>query len=81
MCKPSALTACSIHTYHAAEWHGAIHQVLLSDLPPMTRFYYRVGDAKAGWSDTYSFQTQPAPGDTSTHVYGIFGDMGTVPRC
>ena len=90
------MRCCSIHTYHAALWKGAIHQVhhafdtfvdrhtrrcmqvQLSGLAPATRYYYRVGDAQAGWSDTYSFMTEPLLNDPNPQIIGVFGDMGTA---
>jgi len=56
------------------------HLVDVPNLPPSTRFYYRVGDATDGVSDEHSFVTGPPPqrkkaaGLQSRVV--IYGDMG-----
>jgi len=81
MGSPNNLTESasgSTHTYTAGGWKGVIHQVNLTNLAQQTRYYYRVGDAVSGFSDVFSFVTQPVQEDTSTHIVGMFGDMGTA---
>ena len=58
--------------------HGFLFQVLLANLTQNTRYYYRVGDATAGWSQTYTFVTETSLDDDSEHIVGLFGDMGTA---
>jgi len=44
-------------TYTLGGWLGIIHTVLLSDLIPETKYYYKVG-CDLGWSTEYSFCTR-----------------------
>ncbi len=43
----------------------------LDKLKPGTRYFYRSGSDKEGWSPVYSFNSEP---DTGTFRVGIFGD-------
>jgi hypothetical protein len=43
---------------------GAIHTVYLTDLSPLTTYYYRCGSESDGWSDEFSFTTAPPTPDT-----------------
>jgi hypothetical protein len=58
------------------------HLVDLPGLPPLTTFYYRVGDpGGSGTSDELSFTTGPAPGGrvkgrALQMQFAFFGDMG-----
>lgn len=56
------------------------HLVDIPNLPPLTKFYYRVGDTTDGVSDESYFFTGPQPkrsakGGVQSRV-AIFGDMG-----
>ena len=62
----------------AGGWKGVIHQVELPSLAPNTEYFYRVGDADAGFTDVFSFTTKPLANDSGVYVIGMFGDMGTV---
>lgn len=58
------------------------HNVVLSNLQPSTKYYYRVGDPQdttGGISQEFSFTTKPQDGhnpDASFSI-GVMGDMGT----
>ncbi len=57
---------------------GVIHHALLRDLKPDTRYYYKVGSEKEGFSKVYAFQTAPArPRD---FLFTAFADHGTTPQ-
>ena len=62
----------------ACWWQGVIHQVELPSLAPSTGYFYRVGDADAGFTNVFSFTTKPHTNDSGVYVIGMFGDMGTV---
>ena len=46
----ASVTQGSISTYDVGVigWKGWIHTVTLTDLTPLTRYYYRVGSAQSG---------------------------------
>ena len=41
---------------------GYMHTIILSQLKPNTRYYYRYGNAISGWSSISSFRSPPKPG-------------------
>jgi len=58
------------------------HNVVLSNLEPLTKYYYRVGDPSdtmGGMSEELSFTTKPQDGANPRASFGIgiMGDMGT----
>lgn len=55
--------------------YGYHHTVTLPTLSPATRYYYRVGDAAAGFSDIFSFVTAADTYDDGYSV-AVYGDMG-----
>lgn len=58
------------------EGNGFHHTVqLTAGLQPEATYSYRVGDATAGWSETFKFVAPPARQDASFGV-AMFGDMG-----
>ena len=72
MCGPPA------NTSEAFVDPGYLHDVLLSDLVPSTKYYYRFG-CPGAWSDTLTFTTPPRPGDESPFTFLTYGDMGLTP--
>lgn len=62
-------------------WHdpGFIHSAIMTGLSPSTRYPYRYGSDKAGWSLTESLKTAPAAG-SSKMTFIAYGDMGKAPR-
>ncbi|UJR34922.1 hypothetical protein I4U23_027700 [Adineta vaga] len=57
---------------------GYMHTILLNNLRPSTKYYYRVGTDQHGWSQIYSFQNRPANKDESVYLIA-YGDMGVSP--
>lgn len=56
---------------------GYIHHVLLSDLEPLTSYYYQCGDFMIQViSDILHFKTLPYPGDNKKMIFGVLGDIG-----
>jgi len=58
-----------------------IHTVIISNLKPLTQYYYQVGDPKYGWSPIYTFITRNDANtiknkDNLLERYLIFGDLG-----
>ena len=54
---------------------GTIHEVELIGLAPNTTYFYRVGGAGAGWSDTYELQTGPKAADGCVPFsFAVLGD-------
>ncbi len=53
---------------------GMIHEALISGLDPDMRYFYRVGDSKAGFSVISSFKTAPNRGEDI--LFTAFGDHG-----
>jgi hypothetical protein len=60
------------------EGMGRIHEVHVCDLEAGTTYRYRVGGAGA-WSDTFSFTTAPAAGDTAPFRFVVAGDSRDAP--
>jgi predicted MPP superfamily phosphohydrolase len=54
---------------------GVIHEATIHGLKPGTRYFYRVGDARDGFSPVYGFRT--APGKVEDFTFTAFGDHGT----
>lgn len=67
-----------LSTYVAGGWLGLIHNVTLTNLQPRTVYYYRVGNAKRGFSPVFSFRTLPAynPAGSNTANLLVVADMG-----
>eukprot|EP00743_Colponemidia_sp_Colp-15_P000782 GILK01000863.1.p1 GENE.GILK01000863.1~~GILK01000863.1.p1 ORF type:complete len:414 (+),score=60.05 GILK01000863.1:941-2182(+) len=55
---------------------GQINDVLLSDLQPLTRYYYRYGNPVTGWSAEKSFLSAPGATKDMPVNIAIFGDLG-----
>jgi len=56
---------------------GYIHHVLLTDLNPLTLYYYECGDFTVQViSDMLNFKTLPKIGDNTVMTFGILGDIG-----
>jgi len=56
---------------------GYIHHVLLTELLPITTYYYQCGDViESSLSDILSFKTLPKMGDNTQITFGILGDIG-----
>lgn len=51
-----------------------VNKITLKKLKPETYYYYKVGSAANGWSETYKFRTGPAKGDKKKIVVGIWSD-------
>lgn len=52
----------------------AIFSAEIRNLKPQTRYYYQCGSENAGWSQVYSFVSEPAHGRSSAFMVGIIGD-------
>ncbi len=57
---------------------GYMHTMLLEDLRPSTRYYYRVGTDEHGWSAIYLFTNRPANKEEAVNLIA-YGDMGLSP--
>lgn len=57
---------------------GQLNYVTITKLQPDTRYYYRYGDVKHGWSEEASFLTAPAIGISSTLRILAWADSGQV---
>lgn len=57
---------------------GYIHDVLLTNLKPGTRYYYSYGSEKA-MSPIHHFNTAPPVGSANTFTALVYGDMGVSP--
>lgn len=56
---------------------GYIHHVLLTELKPLTTYYYQCGDFMIqSISDILHFKTLPYPGDNTKIIFGVLGDIG-----
>ncbi|KAF8067344.1 PAP1 [Scenedesmus sp. PABB004] len=57
-----------------------LHAALIADVPPGATLRYRVGSAKAGWSDVRAFTAAPAAADVAagraTFTFLAFADVG-----
>jgi acid phosphatase type 7 len=51
-----------------------IYHCTLKNLDPSTRYYYRCGSAKAGWSEPHSFNTPPGKVEEKSFKVAIIGD-------
>lgn len=54
------------------------HHVVLRNLRPSTRYYYRAGDADGGWSGVRSFVTAPESSPNMPLSFAVWGDLGVV---
>jgi len=76
-----SIKACLEDSNAVSNWMdpGQIHDVLLQDLKPATKYHYRFGTER-GMSEEFSFTTPPKNGpDVGINIV-TFGDMGTY-RC
>lgn len=56
---------------------GYIHHVLLTELEPLTTYYYKCGDfTMESVTDILEFKTLPNPGDNTNIIFGVLGDIG-----
>ena len=56
---------------------GYTHHVLLTELEPLTTYYYRCGDFMLNEiSDVLHFKTLPKIGDNKEITFGVLGDIG-----
>jgi hypothetical protein len=57
---------------------GYIHHVLLTELKPLTKYYYQCGDFMNGFkSELLFFNTLPNPGSTMKKItFAVLGDIG-----
>ena len=86
--SPTALNQTSVvggisRTYDHFGWLGHLHNVFMENLKPNgTRYYYRVGDEKGGWSKVWSFKTLHTDAGSKKHplVIASVGDMGYGPN-
>jgi len=67
------------HYYLPLYESPALHTVLLTGLSSSTRYFYKVGDAKGGWSNIYYFDTEDlSPVTTSKPLrVAVIADAGT----
>ncbi|KAL5482027.1 hypothetical protein EMCRGX_G022307 [Ephydatia muelleri] len=72
MCGPPA------NTPRAFVDPGYLHDVLLTDLVPGTKYYYRFGSPSA-LSYIATFTAPPRPGDRAPFRFLTYGDMGLTP--
>ena len=73
-----AFFPASVHTYHSGNWKGFIYNATLTGLKENTRYFYRVGSQKGGWSKSFSFRTFMNSGyESTTTSWAVIGDMGT----
>ena len=64
---PSALTSSATGSGHSY-YQLFNHDVVLVGLAPATLYYYMCGDAAAGWSTVYSFESPRTAGDAAPCV-------------
>lgn len=53
----------------------------MTGLKPVTKYFYRVGDEKTGWSKTFTFTSQVTADTIAANLpqkHVIFGDMGAA---
>lgn len=66
-------------TYLPGDDEGSFsHHAIMTGLSPSTTYYYKVGDATAGFSDVMQFKSSPAATDDSTISFMLWGDMGAA---
>jgi len=79
--NPNTLTSMAqgkVTTYTPGYWHGFINAVSITNLAPGTTYYYSVGSDVTGWSDVFSFTTEPTDSRTLVTRIAYIGDMGTM---
>lgn len=54
---------------------GFQHKVVLTNLLPDQRYFYRFGNDADGWSNVHSFRSKP-PSSARTAKFIAYGDMG-----
>lgn len=57
---------------------GNMHKVILKNLKPGTRYFYKFGSDKDGWSSVYSFMSRPDD-SVKTARFIAYADMGVDP--
>ena len=72
MCGPPA------NTTRAFVDPGYLHDVLLANLMPSSKYYYQFGSSSA-LSDVQTFMTPLRPGDKTPFTFLTYGDMGLTP--
>ena len=73
----SALTSVATGSGHSY-YQLFNHDVVLVGLAPATVYYYSCGNAAAGWSKVYSFESPRAAGDATPFSVAVYGDMGAT---
>ncbi len=58
---------------------GQLHDVLLSDLKPSTKYFYQYGNSKFIFSAIKSFTAPPPHGANTTVKFAMYGDMDIAP--
>eukprot|EP01117_Protostelium_nocturnum_P020394 TRINITY_DN9149_c0_g1_i1.p1 TRINITY_DN9149_c0_g1~~TRINITY_DN9149_c0_g1_i1.p1 ORF type:complete len:501 (-),score=116.23 TRINITY_DN9149_c0_g1_i1:61-1563(-) len=79
--NPSSLSQSvsgSNYTYTSGGWNGVLHKAEMSGLAPNTKYFYKVGGNKYGFSPVFSFRTFPA--SSSSFKFAVIGDMGADPQ-
>jgi phosphodiesterase/alkaline phosphatase D-like protein len=56
-----------------------IHKVILRDLLPGTRYFYRVGDDSDGWSPVYWFKTRENSYDSTVRLAALADQVRRYP--
>lgn len=73
--KPNALNKKDkADVKYSDDLKSYINKITLHKLKPETNYYYKVGSAQNGWSDTYRFRTGPVKGDKKKIVVGVWSD-------
>jgi hypothetical protein len=57
---------------------GNMHTVIMKDLKPATRYFYKFGSDKDGWSSVYSFMSRP-DASVKSAKFIAYADMGVDP--
>ncbi len=73
---PLARIALTVKTYTDGGWLGLLHNALITNLKPNTRYYYQCGDLEDSWSTEYFFTTPPLDPDQINVL--VVGDMGFI---
>jgi len=64
-------------TYTFGGWLGFIHTVTLVNLTGDSKYFYKVGGQKFGFSETFNFRTMP---NRNVTRFAVIGDMGVDPE-
>lgn len=54
------------------------HHIVLTDLTPLTKYYYIVGDENGGWSNEFYFISPASSSLRGNFSFLVFADLGTV---